>query len=104
MTVVTGHFDPLLASHVRRLAEIAADAGRLVVVIADGGNPILPARARAELVAGLGVVAFVVLPGEESVESVLERLRPDNIIREERGDEERTRELIRHVHSRQHAL
>jgi bifunctional ADP-heptose synthase (sugar kinase/adenylyltransferase) len=41
------------------------------------GRPILPENARAELVAGLRVVDYVVVFGEPIVEALLEFLRPD---------------------------
>lgn len=65
-TLVSGHFDPLLASHARRL-ETARSAGRpLAVLLAEPAHPILPARARAELVAALHSVQLVILPDGSS--------------------------------------
>ena len=58
---LTGHFDPLLAEHARRLTERAAPGQTLVVEITNPANPLLPQRARAELVAALAVVDYVVL-------------------------------------------
>lgn len=63
VTRISGHFDPLLAEHVRRIRTSAA-RGRLVVVeITEPQSPLLPQRARAELVAALGDVDFVILGG-----------------------------------------
>lgn len=58
-TVVSGYFDPLLAWHAGRLMEHKRNGTTLLVVIASPANPILEARARAELVAGLRVVDHV---------------------------------------------
>jgi len=58
-TVVSGYFDPLVAWHVDRLHELKQSGGVLLVLIAQPENPILPARARAELVAGLRGVDYV---------------------------------------------
>ncbi|HUA86343.1 MAG TPA: hypothetical protein VMB85_20945 [Bryobacteraceae bacterium] len=58
-TVVRGYFDPLLAWHAERLTEAKREGTALLVVIAPPENPILAARARAELVAGLRVVDYV---------------------------------------------
>jgi glycerol-3-phosphate cytidylyltransferase-like family protein len=58
---LAGHFDPLLAEHARRLRERAAPGQTLVVEITNPPNPLLPQRARAELVAALSVVDYVVL-------------------------------------------
>jgi glycerol-3-phosphate cytidylyltransferase-like family protein len=58
---VAGHFDPLLAEHVGRLRQYAKSDGPLVVEITNPARPLLAQRARAELVAALGMVDYVVL-------------------------------------------
>jgi hypothetical protein len=60
--LVRGAFDPLLAAHVKALREAAGGSGRVIVVLRDPEQALLSPRARAELVAGLGIVAAVVLP------------------------------------------
>jgi hypothetical protein len=57
---VIGHFDPLLAAHARRLQELAVPGTILVVAVSDPPDPLLPAGARAELVAALAAVDYVV--------------------------------------------
>ncbi len=91
--VVSGYFDPLLAGHAERLHSLKREDTPLLVLIADPGNPILPARARAELVAGLAVVDYVVESGNG--------LMPH--IRLEQEHDKRLDELIEHVHARQRA-
>ncbi len=90
--LVTGTFDPLLAAHARRLREIGSDAAVLFAEILEPEAPLLPARARAELVAALGVVDYVVLGGAA--------LQPDEIYREESADSRRRQGLIRNVRQR----
>ncbi len=89
--LVTGYFDPLLAAHARRLEGIrAAEPDTpLMVAVVDPPLPILPRRARAELVAALRAVDYVVA---EDVE-----LRAAEVIHEERADLTRTKDLIEHV-------
>jgi bifunctional ADP-heptose synthase (sugar kinase/adenylyltransferase) len=96
LKVVSGFFDPLLADHARRLAEIAGWDNTLMVLVTSPPDPILPARARAEMVAALAVVSYVVIGGEW----LLARLAGHEVIREEEADRRRTEELIRHVQSR----
>ena len=81
-----GCFDLLHAGHVRYLQGAAAEAGRLVVAVNDDasvaalkgpGRPILPAADRAELVAGLRGVDYVVVFGDRTVERLLLLLKPD---------------------------
>src|SRR6266850_7082314 len=72
-----GCFDLLHVGHVRYLQGAAAEADRLVVAINDDasvaalkgpGRPILAAADRAELVAGLRGVEYVVVFGDPNVE------------------------------------
>ncbi|MBI5280582.1 MAG: hypothetical protein HY858_02785 [Candidatus Solibacter usitatus] len=70
--VAAGHFDPLLAVHAARLAAARGQAPFLAVVVTDPPRPILPARARAELVAALRVVDLVVLDGPQAPEPALD--------------------------------
>jgi len=95
-TVVSGYFDPMIAEHAERLADLRSgfkDGSRLLVAIVDPANPILPSRARAELVAALRCVDFVV----ESATG----LAP--AIRLEAEDAAGHRQLVEHVHQRQGA-
>lgn len=98
LKVVTGYFDPLLAAHARRLAALRNPGETLVVVVRDLAGALLPLRARAELVAALAAVDWVV--ATEDPEPVIAALRPDELVREEQADLERRERLIRLVRSR----
>ncbi len=63
--IAEGCFDPLLASQARQLAEWKRDRP-LAVVIREPDKPLMSARARAELAAGLAMVDFVVIGGDSS--------------------------------------
>jgi bifunctional ADP-heptose synthase (sugar kinase/adenylyltransferase) len=97
----TGWFDPLLAAHALRLEQLRGGAARVMVFVTDPSVPILPSRARAELVAALSVVDFVVLSEEERLEDLLARLEATEVLRGEADDEALTRQLINHVQARQ---
>lgn len=88
--VVSGYFDPLLAAHAERLRGLKREGAALIVAISEPQDPILPARARAELLAGLAVVDRVV----ESAEG----LKID--VHLEAEDAHRLDSLIEHVHAR----
>ncbi len=88
--VVSGYFDPLIAGHADRLRELKREGRALIVAISEPENPIFPARARAELLAGLAVVDHVVESTEE--------LKID--VRLEQEDAARLDALIEHVHAR----
>jgi rfaE bifunctional protein nucleotidyltransferase chain/domain len=81
-----GCFDLLHVGHVRYLAGAAAEGDRLVVAVNDDrsverlkgrGRPILPASDRAELVAALRGVDYVIVFPDETVEPLLRLLKPD---------------------------
>ena len=54
--VVSGHFDPVTASIAEHLASLKVPGKPLLVLIRTANNGILPARARAELVAALAEI------------------------------------------------
>jgi rfaE bifunctional protein nucleotidyltransferase chain/domain len=81
-----GCFDLLHVGHVRYLAAAAQEADQLIVAINDDasvralkgeGRPVLTAADRAELVAALRFVDYVVVFPEPTVGPLLEALRPD---------------------------
>src|SRR5215210_4400441 len=81
-----GCFDLLHVGHVRYLAGAAAQADRLVVAVNDdqsviglkgAGRPLLTAADRAEIVAALDGVDYVVTFADPDVKRLLELLRPD---------------------------
>ncbi len=86
IALANGCFDVLHVGHVRYLEGAAAEADRLVVGINDDesvralkgeGRPIMPAADRAEVVAALRGVDYVLVFSGRTVERLLTRLRPD---------------------------
>jgi rfaE bifunctional protein nucleotidyltransferase chain/domain len=86
VALANGCFDLLHVGHVRYLQAAAAEADVLVVAINDDqsvghlkgpGRPILAAPDRAELVAALRGVDYVVIFSEPTVTPLLLALRPD---------------------------
>jgi D-glycero-beta-D-manno-heptose 1-phosphate adenylyltransferase len=81
-----GCFDLLHVGHVRYLHAAAAEADRLIVAVNDdesvaalkGENrPIMPAADRAELVAALRAVSYVIVFSGRTVEHLLRLVQPD---------------------------
>src|SRR4051812_35682555 len=81
-----GCFDLLHVGHVRYLRAAAAEADRLIVAVNDdrsvaglkgAGRPILPAEERAELVAALRGVDYVIVFADPTVARLLLLVRPD---------------------------
>jgi rfaE bifunctional protein nucleotidyltransferase chain/domain len=81
-----GCFDIFHVGHVRYLQGAAAEANRLIVALNDDesvaklkgpGRPVMPAADRAEIVAAVAAVDYVVVFADPNVERLLTRLRPD---------------------------
>jgi D-glycero-beta-D-manno-heptose 1-phosphate adenylyltransferase len=81
-----GCFDLIHVGHVRYLQGAAAEADRLIVAVNDdrsvsglkgAGRPILAGKDRAELVAALRGVHYVILFGDPTVERLLRLVKPD---------------------------
>jgi D-beta-D-heptose 7-phosphate kinase/D-beta-D-heptose 1-phosphate adenosyltransferase len=81
-----GCFDLLHVGHVRSLEQARNFGDRLVVAVNTDasvrrnkgpGRPIVPARQRAEVLAALGCVDWVVLFGESTPRAAIRALRPD---------------------------
>jgi rfaE bifunctional protein nucleotidyltransferase chain/domain len=86
IALANGCFDLLHVGHVRYLRGAAAEADRLVVAVNDDesvralkgpGRPILTAGDRAEMVAALAGVDYVVLFSGADVADLIRRIRPD---------------------------
>ena len=86
IALANGGFDLLHVGHVRYLRAAAEEADRLVVAVNDDasvarlkgpGRPIVAAKDRAELVAALRGVDYVVMFGDATVERLLLLIRPD---------------------------
>ncbi len=86
IVLANGCFDLLHVGHIRYL-EGARREGELLVVAVNSdeserrlkgpGRPFLPEQARAELVAALAAVDYVLIFDEPNVEALLESLQPD---------------------------
>ncbi len=81
-----GVFDLLHVGHTRYLQAASAEADRLVVAINSDasvrrlkgpGRPVMDERARAEMVAALRGVDYVLVFGDDTVGDLLTRLKPD---------------------------
>jgi rfaE bifunctional protein nucleotidyltransferase chain/domain len=86
VALANGCFDILHVGHVRYLQGAAEEADLLVVAVNDDasvralkgtGRPIMSAPDRAELVAAVRRVDYVVIFGGATVEDVLQAIRPD---------------------------
>ena len=81
-----GCFDLLHVGHVRYLRGSAAEADRLIVAVNDDpavsalkgpGRPIVPASERAEILAAVQAVDYVIVFSDPTVDRLLRLLEPD---------------------------
>jgi len=86
---VSGNFDPRLAEHIRRLRQHKKENQPLVVEIGNPPNTLLSQRARAELVAAISFVDFVVIGEAATAEPI--------------NDSDITEHFIEHVRDRHRA-
>jgi rfaE bifunctional protein nucleotidyltransferase chain/domain len=86
VALANGHFDLLHVGHLRYLRAARAEADALVVALNDDssvrslkgpGRPVVPAVERAELLAALEPVDYVVIFSGDSPAPLLAELRPD---------------------------
>ena len=86
LAFANGCFDVLHVGHIRYLTGAAQEADRLIVAVNNdesvrglkgAGRPLMDEAARAELVAALRDVDYVVLFGDRSVDRLLRALKPD---------------------------
>lgn len=86
LAFANGGFDLLHVGHVRYLEAARREADRLIVAVNDDrsirglkgpSRPVLPEADRAELVAALRAVDYVVIFPEPTVMPLLELLKPD---------------------------
>jgi len=85
VSFANGCFDVLHAGHVRYLQGakqqgdvlvVGINSDRSVATLKGPGRPLLPAQARAELVAALEPVDYIIIFDELNVEALLSELRP----------------------------
>ena len=84
--IARGTFDILRAEHCRRLAQAKEGPEKLVVLIAGDETPrrtVLDARTRAELIAAVQVVDYVVICDEAEANGFISSLSPTRVVEPE---------------------
>lgn len=91
MTLAAGYFDVLRAEDARELEQ----AGRpLLAVVMRHTGEVVPAAARAEMVAAIRVVDYVVTADHDDLNELIARLQPVRVVRLEAAHAGRIRRLI----------
>jgi hypothetical protein len=95
--ILCGRFDPLIAEHARRIGEVGQGEPLLVLVL-DYADAILPAGARAELVAALQRVRHVCVVDDAVLNTFFGGL---SIVRDQEEDVLRQKRLLAHIRRRE---
>jgi hypothetical protein len=103
LTLVTGYFDVLRREDVRELEASASPepgAFRLLVAVLPLDGALLAQRARAELVAGLRMVDYVIAASESEAEDLIQAIQPRRVVRLETAHARLAEELSERIHGR----
>ena len=103
LALAAGLFDILRTDHARVLAGLRerAGGGSVMAVVLPDARAVLSQRSRAELVAALRVIDYVVAASHAEFDRIAAALEPAAVLRLEDADRARLQQLIAHVHSRQ---
>ena len=97
LTLAAGFYDALRAAHLRDLAALPRP---ILAVVLPCPDELVPQPARAEMLAGLRRIDYVVMAEESDLPALIERLAPRAVVRFEAADQDRVQQLIQHVHRR----
>jgi hypothetical protein len=98
--VVVGRFDPMTADEAERLAEFAR-LGKVLGIVLEDEEALLPAAARAMLVASLRDVSAVLITHPEKWKALLPTNAALSVVEDVAGEGARRREFIECVLNRQ---
>jgi glycerol-3-phosphate cytidylyltransferase-like family protein len=102
LILVAGYFDVLRPAHIRDLENARRDmaAAKLLVAVLPRAGEWMSQSARAKMAAALRVIDYVVIAGKGDVEGLIERLRPDRVVRLEAAEERRDKEFSEQARAR----
>lgn len=109
VVLAAGCFDVLHAGHVRFIRELSNDGAALVVAVYDDATlcrlrgqprPVLQAQARAQLVAALAGVDYVVVWPEPALDALVKRLAPERVEHAPDGERNIIEEVLERHHPR----
>ncbi|MBV8817521.1 MAG: hypothetical protein JO022_04135 [Acidobacteriaceae bacterium] len=99
-TVVPGLFDPLTATQAKRLHGLKEGGRKLAAFVEQGGETLLPAEARAALVAALRDVDLVCIAHGEWRKMIADSQRV-RVVEDPDGEASRSAEFVKFVVERQ---
>ena len=100
-TIVVGQFDPLTVAQAKRLNALKAQGGKLMALVLESDQSLLPATARALLMAALRDMDAVAVAAPESWRANLPLEGNLRIVEDTHAEEARSAEFVRFVVERQ---
>ena len=98
-TVIVGLFDPLTAVQAHRIED--QKRGRMLVVVLESADTLLPADARCYLMAALRSVDFVVRAAGHEWHSIIPPHADVQVIEDPQAEKQRSEEFIQRIIARQ---
>jgi len=100
--IAVGQFDPLTAVQAKRLAALATDSTKLLAIVLEDGRALLPASARAALIAALRDVDAVTVAGPERWRGVIPNGPCITIVDDAEAEKIRSAEFVQRILERSH--
>jgi hypothetical protein len=100
-TIVPGFFDPLTATQAKRVSALGESGRKLAAVVFHGEQTLLPAQARAALVAGLRAIDLVAIAPEGEWRTAVRASEHVRVVEDPQGEAARSADFVRFIVERQ---
>lgn len=101
--IVVGQFDPLTAAQAKRLRVLHTPGSKLLAIVLESRDALLPGSARATLIAALRDVDAVTVAEPEQWRAAVPGEARVRVVEDREADEERSAGFIRYIVDRQAA-
>ena len=101
--VAVGQFDPLTAGQASRLHALRGRNGKLLVVVLENSQALLPGAARAALIAALRDVNAVIIAEPDKWRNAIPSAADVLVIEDPEAEKARSADFVRYVVTRQAA-
>ena len=99
--IVVGFFDPLTVAQAKRISAVAAAGSKTLALVLSGPDMLLPAEARAMLVAGLRDVDAVAISDDSDWRRFIPEAAHVSILEDQTAEQARSAEFVAFVIERQ---
>ena len=99
--IVPALFDPLTATQAKRVAGLRENGSKLAAIVLDVSDTLLPAKARASLIAALRSVDLVIVAEPQRWRDAIPASANIKIVEDKPGEAARSAEFVQFVVARQ---